>query len=106
MKKVIKKNKHSLSLSPIRNTLAKAKEKYKKSNAFQTKYNDSTQESNNIEAYMQNNSTIAIEVVDEDDYDYLPLIAKIEKPKELNALNYSPRFNNDNKTKPKTRNKN
>jgi hypothetical protein len=106
MKKIIKKIKHSLSLSPIRNTLAKVKEKYKKSNAFQTKYNDSTQESNNIEAYMQNNSTIAIEEVDEDDYDFLPLIAKIEKPKELNALNYSPKFINDNKTKPKTRNKN
>ena len=54
---------------------------------------------------MQNNSTLAIEEVDEDDYEHLPLITKIEKPRDLPALNYSPRFN-DAKNKSKTRNKN
>lgn len=107
-KKAIKKTKHSLSLSPIRNTLAQYKDKCQNS-AIKTKHTDSkfdsTQESLTIEAYMQNNSTIAIEEVDEDDYEHLPLIHKIEKPKELPTLNYSPRFN-DTKNKSKTRNKN
>lgn len=52
---------------------------------------DSTQESLNIEAYMQNNSTLAIEEVDEDDYkDHLPLIRAIQKPRELPPLSSSP----------------
>lgn len=90
---MIKKHKHSLSLSPIRNTLAKQKEKYK--NNFYAKNSDSrfdsTQESLNIEAYMQNNSTLAIEEVDEDDYkEHMP--CNIQKPRELPALNHSPRL--------------
>lgn len=98
-KKIIKKYKHSLSLSPIRNTLAKNKEKYI-SNALlyssknsESRFYDSTQESLNIEAYMQNNSTNAIEEVDEDDYkEYNYCTQYIPKPTRLPSLNHTPRM--------------
>lgn len=110
-KKLIRKNKHSLSLSPIRNTLAKNKEKYVScavtgiSKYTDNRY-DSTQESLNIDAYMQNNSTLAIEEVDEDDYkEHLPLIQNIQKPKDLPAFSTSPKFKETKRTRQNTRNK-
>lgn len=95
-RKVVKKNKHSLSMSPIRNTLAKYKEKFiggmkEMSRQTDSRY-DSTQESLNIEAYMQNNSTLAIEEVDEDDYIEYPWHEpKENKPLELPSITRSPK---------------
>jgi len=105
--KRIVRHKNSLSMSPIRNTLAKNKEKYVSSwtTGF-TKYADSrydsTQESLNIEAYMQNNSTIAIEEVDEDEYkeQAFPFV-KIKKPTRLPSLNYNPLLPDVKKSKSK-----
>jgi len=95
--KLMRKNKHSLSLSPIRNTLAQFKDRYindcLKNNSKISKYAsnqfDSTQESLNIEAYMQNNSTMAIEEVDEDDPDYSYANVKTIKSSDLRSISDS-----------------
>lgn len=88
-----------MSLSPIRNTLAKNKEKYinnallYSSKNSESRLYDSTQESLNIEAYMQNNSTNAIEEVDEDDYkEYNYCTQYIPKPTKLPSLDRTPRI--------------
>lgn len=51
---------------------------------------DSTQESMNIEAYMRDNSTLAIEEVDEDDPDYGCINQKVQRPRELPHLDHTP----------------
>ena len=97
-RKLVGKTKHSLSLSPIRNTLAKNREKYLNGYAKNTwrisKYGshcyDSTQDTLNIEAYMRDNSTLAIQEVDEDDPDWNLTNQKTIKPRELPHLDYSP----------------
>lgn len=87
--KLTRKNKHSLSLSPIRNTLAKNKSKHKnqglksKISKYNSSHYDSTMESLNIEAYMRDNSTLAIEEVDEDDPEYSCVNVKALKSSDL-----------------------
>lgn len=96
--KLTRKNKHSLSLSPIRNTLAKNMDKYKKNITknkskipkYGNSHYDSTMESMNIEAYMRDNSTLAIEEVDEDDPEYNYSNVKTMKSFDLKTNDESP----------------
>jgi len=96
------RNKHSLSLSPLKNTLASSINKYKSGDLSKIpkyKNSDSTQGSLNLDAYMMNSSTLTIEEVDEDENkDPVPLLPKVNIPnKILPSLNHNPKLPELNK---------
>ena len=65
---------------------------------YRTNNFDSTQDSLNIDTYMRDNSTLAIQEVDEEDLDYNITNPKALKPRELPHLDHNPWVqNNKNK---------
>ena len=63
---------------------------------YRANHFDSTQDSLNIDTYMRDNSTLAIQEVDEEDLDYGIANPKAVKPRDLPHLEHSPKVGDSN----------